>query len=44
MTYWLQAAYVDGLQGAALFDFMFEEDGDAERIALLPGVKDMLTQ
>jgi hypothetical protein len=40
----VQAAYVDGLQGTALFDSMFEEDGDADRISLLPGVSDMLSQ
>jgi hypothetical protein len=39
-----KAAYVDGLQGTALFDSMFEEDGDADRISLLPGVSDMLSQ
>ncbi|CAI8045461.1 Dynein regulatory complex subunit 3 [Geodia barretti] len=27
---------MDGLQGTALFDSMFEEDGDAERISLMP--------
>ena len=40
----VQAAYMDGLQGTALFDSMFEEDGDAERISLMPGVQDMLSQ
>ena len=42
MVIWLQAAYVDGLQGAVLYDFMFSEDSDGDRIALLPGVKEML--
>jgi hypothetical protein len=39
-----QAAYVDGLQGTALFDSLFAEDNDVERIALLPGVTDMLSR
>ena len=40
----VQVAYVDGLQGPMLFDALFVEDSDAERIALLPGTNDMLKQ
>ena len=35
---------MDGLQGAMLFDALFVEDSDAECIALLPAVADMLKQ
>ena len=33
---------MDGLQGSALFDSMLSEDGDSDKISLLPGVADML--
>ena len=40
----VQAGYVDGLQGAVLFEALLAEDADADRIALLPDVAAMLTQ
>lgn len=39
-----QAAYVDGLQGAVLYEALLAEDSDAERIALLPDVARMLKE
>lgn len=39
-----QAAYVNGLQGSVLFDTMFEEDTDKDRISLLPDVLAMLNE
>ena len=41
---YVQAGYVDGLQGAVLFEALLAEDADADRIALLPDVAAMLTQ
>lgn len=38
------AAYIDGLQGNTLFKTLFVEDGEADRVALLPDVPDMLKE
>ena len=38
------AAYVDGLQGDMLFKTMFVEDGEADRLRLLPDLPDMLKE
>lgn len=37
-----KAAYVDGLQGSILYESLFTEDMDAERLSRLPGVQSML--
>lgn len=38
------AAYVDGLQGDVLFKALFLEDGEAERVKLLPDLPEMLKE
>ena len=38
----MQDAYVDGLSGSVLYEAMFVEDTEAERIKKLPGVSEML--
>ena len=40
----VQAAYVNGFQGSVLFNTMFEEDGDKDRVSLLPDVPEFLQQ
>ena len=40
----VQAAYVDGLQGSALFESMLAEDEEAEQIQMLPGVEELMEE
>ena len=40
----MQAAFVDGLQGSALFESMLAEDEEAEQIQMLPGVDELMEE
>ena len=42
-NYISQEAYVEDLNGPALFESMFAEDAEASKLAQLPGVADLLT-
>lgn len=39
-----QFAYVDGLERDEFFHFLFEDDTEAARLALLPGEKERLEE
>ena len=38
------AAYIDGLEGDTLFKTLFVEDGEVDKIKLLPDVPEMLKE
>jgi len=37
----LQAAYVENLNGSQLFDSMYEDDSDGQKINKVPGVEEL---